>query len=80
MVKAQKKSHLVYLGRIFLVASFLFVLGAVFMRVTDGMGLKMNPQYLLNDAIAFSLFGIGLNVIGMRKHRHNQKRRFGVRV
>ncbi len=63
----QKESHLVYLGRIFISASLLFLLGAVFMRVTGGMGLTMNPQKLLNDAIVFSLFGIGLYFIGKGK-------------
>ena len=66
MVRAQKESHLVYLGRIFLAASFLFVSGAVFMRVTDGMGFQMNPLYLFNDAVVFSLFGVGLYFIGIR--------------
>ena len=37
------------------------------MSVTDGMGLKMNPQYLINDAVVFSLFGIGLYFIEKRK-------------
>ena len=67
MVRAQKDAHLVYLGRLFLGASFLFLIGAVFMRVTDGMGLKMNPQNLINDAVVFSLFGIGLYFIEKRK-------------
>ena len=37
------------------------------MRVTDGMGLQMNPFYLFNDALVFSLFGSGLYFIGTRK-------------
>ena len=67
MVHAQNESHLVYLGRIFLAASFLFMIGAVFMRVTDGLGLQMNPLYLFNDSVVFSLFGVGLYLIGKRK-------------
>ena len=67
MVGTHKESHLVYLGRIFLTASFLFMIGAVFMRVTGGLGLKMNPLYLFNDAVVFSLFGIGLYFIGKRR-------------
>lgn len=67
MVRAKKESHLVYLGMICVGASFLFLIGAVFMRVTGGLGFKMNPQFLFNDAIVFSLFGVGLYFIGNRK-------------
>lgn len=67
MVRAQKESHLVCLGRIFLAASFLFLMGAVFMRVTDGMGLHMNAQFLFNDAIVSAVFGGGLYFFGKRR-------------
>ena len=66
-VHTQKESHLVYLARIFVSVSLLFLMGAIFMRVTGGMGLTMNPQKLFNDAVAFSLFGIGLYFIGKGK-------------
>lgn len=79
MVRVQHESHLVYLGRTLLVVSLLFLLAAIFMSVTGGLGLKMNPRHLFNDAIVFSLFGIGLHFIGMKKNRRTTKRHFGVR-
>lgn len=39
------------------------------MRGTDGMGLQMNPQYLLNDAVVFLLFGVGFYFLGMEKQQ-----------
>ncbi len=36
-----KKSHIGLCGRIFLTASFLFLMGAVFMRVTSGLRLRI---------------------------------------
>ncbi len=67
VIHTQKESHLVYLGGLFLTASLLFLIGTIFMRATGGMGLTMNPQYLFNDGIAFSFFGMGLYFIGKRK-------------
>lgn len=55
-------TYTVYLGRIFFGLAFLALLGAWFTQLSGGTLLGMSQQHLFNDAIALSLFGIGMFV------------------
>jgi len=46
---------------------FVLLIGTVSMRRTAGMWLKINPQYLFNNAIVLLVLGVGFYYIGTRK-------------
>ncbi len=69
MANIGTKRHLIHIGRIFFGVSFIFLVGAIFTKVTGGALLGMNQQYLFNDSIVAALFGIGVHIFALKKQR-----------
>lgn len=59
--KNQRKAKApVMIGRVFIMLSFLALVGAWITQVTGGTLLGLSQQHLFNDAIVLSLLGIAL--------------------